>query len=201
MAVRQQEIPRTTRKTKNTVAVLEPMEQPVNPLGEASNDVNLAYSAFIEAKEELSEAVREQETQGKEASRNAEKRYKVYRSIIDEAFNEREKAELQAMDAYRGAMEKAGVIYREAVQTALNKCKKTTDTAWATSLGILTQNPQTTVKPADNTWQNKIIVKSRHIADQTKKLSIKWYNKSKDFINDKVLSPVPAEKTNQVENK
>ncbi len=157
MAVRQQEIPRTARKPKNLEPVSIPVEEPLNLLGEASNDVNLAYSAFIEAKEELSEAVKEQEIQGKEASKNAEKRYKVYRSTIDGAFDEREKSELQAMEAYRNSVEKAGKTYREAIQAALNKCKQATDTAWVTSLGMLSQNPQGTVKPVTNlTWTDKI---------------------------------------------
>lgn len=190
MAVKQQEIQRSLKKTKTPVIENLP-EPPDTLLSEANEDVKLAFNAFINAKTELTEAVKEQEEQGKTASINSEKRYRAYREIIERAFKEKETVEQQAMAAYRESVEKAGKLYCEIVLAALERCKLTTDKAWENSLAPLKVSP-TGEKPPAGTW-----VKTKNAFSNTgkqiKQHTIIWFNKAKLFVKTTLLSDKPAD--------
>jgi hypothetical protein len=187
MAVKQQDMQKAIKKTKTMISNAINLNPSENPLSEANTDVQLAYDAFINAREELSEAVQEQEDQGKAASKNAEKRYQTYRLIVEQAFNEREATEREAMNAYRESIEKAGKIYRDIIQAALGKCKLITDNAWEASLEVLKASPTGEVNNVSRTWP-KIKEILRKFAKQTRTHTVQWLNKTKIFIKSKLNS-------------
>ena len=187
MAVKQQEMQRATKKLKVPPANPVALEITENPLSEANTDVQLAYNAFINAREELSEAVQEQEDQGKAASKNAEKRYQAYRQIVEQAFNEREDTERQAIEAYRESVAKAGKIYRDILEAALEKCKLITDNAWEASMEVLKSSPNGEIKSPSGTWP-KIKDRMRNFAKQTRITIVRWFSGAKKYFNDKIVS-------------
>lgn len=190
MAVKQQEMQRAVKKTKTPVTN-NPPENPDISLSEANEDIKLAFNAFINAKSELSEAVKEQEEQGKAASVNSEARYKIYRQIVEQAFKERETTEQQAMTAYRESVEKAGKIYREILQAALDKCKLITDKAWKNSLEPLAASPNGEKQPAGTRLKFKNVFNNAY--HRTKYYTVLWFNKIKIFVKEKLISVKSAD--------
>ena len=185
MVIKQQVFEKTPKKPKATIVDITEVGNMPNPFDEAHSDVQLAYGAFLEAREELAEAVKEQEEQGKQASRNAEKHYRTYQSIIEQAFKERETTERQALETYKKSVEKAQKIYRENTLAALNKCKMMTNRAWKASFTTLKANPSVELDryfitlPETKGWLLKI---TKH----TKKYLVVWFKKASNFVNTKL---------------
>lgn len=156
-----------------------------NYLNEANADVEMAYNAFINAGNELSEAVKEQEYQGKHASINAAQRYLVYRSIMEQAFNEREETERRALEAYRKSIIKSGNICRDTLEAAMEKCKSITDNAWEASLDALKANSDGKIIPASGICPNT--KESLHnFVTQTCNFFNKAFRNTKKFIKTKL---------------
>ena len=183
MVTKQQELKKRSKYPKATVTKITETENVPNAFDEARSDVKLAYGAFLEAREELAEAVKEQKEQGKQASRDAEKHYRVYQTIVEQAFKERETTEQQALETYKKSVEKAAKIYRENTLTALNKCKRTSDQAWKTSLAELKTNPNIELDRFPLPMGKNRLSKT---AKNTKKYLTVWLQKASNFTNTKI---------------
>ncbi|MBN1366363.1 MAG: hypothetical protein JW967_00340 [Dehalococcoidales bacterium] len=136
---------------------------------------------------EMKKTVKKQEDYGKAASINAEERYRAYRQIVKQAFNERKATEQRAMEAYRVSIEKAGKRYHDIIEAALEKCKLITDNAWEASLEALKTSPTGETKPVRGTWP-KIKENSRNFIRGTRAHTVRYFTKTKVFLKNKVGS-------------
>ncbi len=96
-----------------------------------------AYRTYLEGRKGLAQAFREREQRDQEAYKDAERRYHLCEQAIDRAMKAREKAELDASEAYREevekGVEKASQAYREKTKQALVECKQKVVEAWRSS--------------------------------------------------------------------
>lgn len=152
MAVKQHIKQKPAKKSKGSSMKRLAPKSTENFLDEADSEVKLAYNTFINARNELSEAVKEQEDQGKQASINVERRYQAYRLIIEQAFKEKGETESQAFEAYRESVLQANKVYRDKLDTLLVKCKSITANAWEASLDMLKTSPNGEIIHPSGVW-------------------------------------------------
>ena len=105
------------------IADCDPVKQGIRP----------AYRTYLEARKDLGEALRERKRLDQEASREAERRYQLCEETIERAIERREKAELDALDAYRQTIDKASQVYKDTMKEARIECKQRVMDAWRDS--------------------------------------------------------------------
>jgi len=96
-----------------------------------------AYRAYLEGRKGLALAFKEREYRDQEAYKDAERRYHLCDEAIEKAMRLREKAELDASDAYKEdvdkAFDKASQAHKDKTKQALLECKRRVVDAWKTS--------------------------------------------------------------------
>ena len=106
--------------------------------GETKTAVKPAYRNYLEARKGLAEAFRGRALRDQEACKDAEQRYQLCEEAIEKAMKVREKAELNALEAYREelnkAVEKASQEYKGKMKQALIECKQNVMEAWKSSM-------------------------------------------------------------------
>jgi hypothetical protein len=112
------------------------LEEGLNPVIKAKAEVQATYQAQSEAQKDFESAFRELQKLDKEAVKDFEKQYQAYGEAVEKAFKVREKAELEALAAYKSATERAGEGYRETMRQALWECKQTTEQARIVLFGV-----------------------------------------------------------------
>ena len=131
----------STRATKQPAAPVAE-EAPV-PVSEedpgVQTGVQPAYLSYLRARKGVANAFRGRQRQDDQAYEDSQRRYQAYEEAIDKALKARQKAEREAADLYRAAVdsavEKASGAYRNRMRQALAECKSATDSAWKASMG------------------------------------------------------------------
>jgi hypothetical protein len=100
--------------------------------------VQPAYLSYLRARKGVANAFKGRQRQDDQAYEDSQRRYQAYEEAIDEALKARQKAEREAADLYRAAVdsavEKASGEYRNRMRQALAECKSATDSAWKASM-------------------------------------------------------------------
>ena len=116
----------------------EPAETAIGDCDQVKEGVRPAYSTYLEARKGLAEAFKQRVRQDQEAYREAEQRYQLCEEAIEMAIKVREKAELDALDAYREdvdkAVNKASQAYKDKMKQARIECKQRVMDAWRDSI-------------------------------------------------------------------
>jgi hypothetical protein len=139
-------VAKATRARARTMASIgqdEPQDQVLGPeepalSGEVGKTALLpAYRTYLDGRKGLAQAFREREQRDQEAYKDAERRYHLCEQAIDRAVKARERAELDASEAYKEeldkAVEKASQTYKEKTKQALIECKQKVVDAWKSS--------------------------------------------------------------------
>ena len=129
--------PRATKQTVAPVAeespVPIPQEEPGVPTG-----VQPAYVSYLHARKGVANAFRGRQREDDQAYEDSQRRYQEYQDAMDEALKARQKAEKEALELYRAAVdnavEKASGEYGSRMRQALADCKTATDSAWKASM-------------------------------------------------------------------
>jgi hypothetical protein len=128
----------------------------VPPLPASQPGVQPAYLEYLHARKELADAFRARVEQDRTAYEEAQRQYHLCQQMIDRAFDVREQAERDALNAYHRSIEesvkKASVEYRVHMKQALVACRKTTVEAWRNSI-------ETSIKTSQSFQNDKIIVR------------------------------------------
>lgn len=123
---------------QNPVETAELAETVTADGGETKTAVKPAYRNYLEARKGLAEAFRGRSLRDQEACKDAERRYQLCEEAIEKAMKVREKAELDALEAYREelnkAVEKASQEYKGRMKQALIECKQHVLEAWKSSM-------------------------------------------------------------------
>lgn len=157
-----------TKETKKVVAKIIPCKETqieiedkpeiieVPPLPASRPGVQPAYLEYLQARKELADAFRGRVEQDRTAYENAQRQYHLCQQMIDRAFDVREQAERDALDAYHRSIEesvkKASAEYRLNMKQALIACRKTTVEAWRNSI-------ETSIKTSQSFQNDEIIVR------------------------------------------
>ena len=116
----------------------EPAETATGDSDPVKEAIPPAYRSYLEARKGLAEAFKGRERQDQEAYRDAERRYQLCEEAIEKAMKVREKAELDALDAYREAVgtavDKASQVYKDKMKQARIECKQRVTDAWRSSM-------------------------------------------------------------------
>jgi hypothetical protein len=139
--------PESTVKT--TTSLFDNTETPeIEPssLSRAQNEIEVTYTAHVEALKGFEDAFKNMARQDKIVYREAEKRFQAYKNAVELALKNRETTEKVALSTYRNTVNRAVEIYRMAMQRALIECQQATEKAGA----LLTSLPG-----AENKKSNK----------------------------------------------
>ena len=132
----------------------EVIEVPHSPATQPG--VQPAYLEYLQARKELADAFRGRVEQDRTAYEEAQRQYHLCQQMIDRAFDVREQAERDALDAYHRSIEesikKASLEYRARMKQALIACRKTTVEAWRNSI-------ETSIKTSQSFQNDEIIVR------------------------------------------
>ena len=121
----------------------EPAETAIGDCDRIKEGVRPAYRTYLEARKGLAEAFKQRVRQDQEAYRQAEQRYQLCEEAIEMAIKVREKAEMDALDAYREDVDKAvnqaSQAYKDKMKQARIECKQRVMDAWRDSIETSTQ--------------------------------------------------------------
>jgi hypothetical protein len=96
--------------------------------------VEPAYTRYLHARDGLADAFKGKELYDRIAYERAQQNYRVYEETVETVISDREKAEQEALELYRQAVDAAVVTasqeYRERMKRARVACMKGTEKAW-----------------------------------------------------------------------
>ncbi len=98
-----------------------------------------AFYTYLEGRKGLADAFDKRVHQDQEAYRDADRRYRLCEEAIEKAMEAREKAESDALNAYREDVDRASAAYKERMEQALIQCKQRVMDSWKNSMEISTQ--------------------------------------------------------------
>ena len=96
--------------------------------------VEPAYTRYLHARDGLADAFKGKELYDRIAYERAQQNYRVYEETVETVISDREKAEQEALELYRQAVDaavaRASQEYRERMKRARAACMKETEKAW-----------------------------------------------------------------------
>jgi F0F1-type ATP synthase membrane subunit b/b' len=136
----------------------------LNPIIKAKDEIKETYNSHIKAQKNFENAFKELNKKDQEAYEDFKKKYQAYEEAIQKAFKLRESAEQEALTAYQGAIEKTGEDYRNAMKSALLRCKEATEEARKELLGMFEVEPDSPVAPQPLQEFSRAATKSLNVA-------------------------------------